>query len=193
MKLRESGMPEEVLWETFFDIDLILDRLGIDGNVRDVVELGCGYGTFTVAVARRISGTCEAFDIEPTMVNRTQSRAAETGISNVVCRLRDVFSQGFGGGSASRDACLLFNILHCEEPVRILTEAARVVRPGGFVHVIHWRRDIDTPRGPGLDIRPDPGQIIDWALQTGQLEPAGSIVELLPWHYGIRLRRREQD
>ncbi len=29
---------------------LILDRLGIDSNLKDAVELGCGYGTFTIPV-----------------------------------------------------------------------------------------------------------------------------------------------
>ena len=51
MKLRESGMPEEVYWETLFDVGLILDRLGIDARLRNVIEMGCGYGTFTIPVA----------------------------------------------------------------------------------------------------------------------------------------------
>ena len=47
MKLRESGMPEECYWETLFNVELILNRLEINERHRDVVELGCGYGTFT--------------------------------------------------------------------------------------------------------------------------------------------------
>jgi tRNA G46 methylase TrmB len=53
MKLRESGMPEEAYWETLLDAPLILDRLGVDARLRDVVELGCGYGTFAIPVAKR--------------------------------------------------------------------------------------------------------------------------------------------
>jgi len=56
MKLRDSGMPDEAFWETLFDVDLILDRLEIDKRLGDVLEMGCGYGTFTLPVARRISG-----------------------------------------------------------------------------------------------------------------------------------------
>lgn len=37
---------------------------------------------------------------------------------------------------ARMHACC-FNILYCEEPVKLLAEAARVVRPGGAVLVIH--------------------------------------------------------
>ena len=32
-------------------------------TLNNVVELGCGYGTFTLPVARRISGVVETFDI----------------------------------------------------------------------------------------------------------------------------------
>jgi SAM-dependent methyltransferase len=128
MKVRESGMPEEAYWETLFDVPLILDRLGIDARLKNVVELGCGYGTFTVPVARRISGTVTAFDIDEAMVERTRQRAAAAGTYKVLYIVRDVFADGFGGEAGSKDACLLFNILHCEEPVRLLAEAARVVR-----------------------------------------------------------------
>jgi hypothetical protein len=57
--------------------------------------------------------------------------------------------------------------------------------------VIHWRHG-DTPRGPHLDIRPTPEQIIQWANAAG-LEPASSIFDLPPWHYGIRLRGKDRQ
>jgi SAM-dependent methyltransferase len=192
MKLRESGMPEEAYWETLLDVELVLDRLGVDQTLRNVVELGCGYGTFTLPVARRISGVLETVDIEPAMVERTRRRARAAGLHNVVCQVRDVMTEGFGGVPESRDACLLFNILHCEDPVGLLALAARGVRRGGGVLVIHWRYDPATPRGPSLDIRPRPQQILDWAGQTSLLTAAGAIVDLPPWHYGLRLRRTEE-
>jgi len=180
-------MPEEAYWETLFGVPLILDRLGIDARLRDVVEFGCGYGTFTIPVAKRISGTVTTFDIDEAMVERTRQRAAGAGAYNVVYVVRDVFADGFGGEAGGKDACLLFNILHCEEPVRLLAEAARVVRPGGAVLVIHWRYDPATPRGPNLEIRAKPEQIVGWAKETGLLEAEVAAIELPPWHYGLRL------
>ncbi len=112
------------------------------------------------------------------------------GAYNLVYVVRDVFTDGFGGEAGSKDACLLFNILHCEEPVKLLAEAARVVRPGGVVLVIHWRVDPGTPRGPSMEIRPRPEQIAGWARETGMLEVEGPVVDLPPWHYGFRLSRR---
>ncbi len=189
MKVRESGMPEEAYWETLFDVPLILDRLRVDAGLRDVVEFGCGYGTFTIPLAKRISGVVTTFDIDEAMVERTRQRAAAAGAYNVVYVVGDVFADGFGGGAGSKDACLLFNILHCAEPVRLLAEAARVVRPGGAVLVIHWRYDAATPRGPSMDIRPRPEQIVAWGKETGLLEVEGTVMDLPPWHYGIRFRR----
>lgn len=183
-------MPEEAYWETLFDVPLVLDRLGVDARLRDVIEFGCGYGTFTIPVAKRISGTLITFDIDEAMVERTRQRAAAAGTYNVVYVVGDVFADGFGGVDGSKDACLLFNILHCEEPVELLAEAARVVRPGGVVLVTHWRYDAATPRGPSMEIRPRPEQIIEWAAETGLLEAVGPVIDLLPWHYGLRLRRR---
>lgn len=188
MRLRESGMPEESYWEALLDVPLILDRLGIDASVGDVVELGCGYGTFTIPVAGRITGVIDTFDIDAAMIERTRQRAQQAGLSNIRCHLRDISADGFAVPAGSCDACLLFNILHGEDPVRLLTEAARVSRPAGFVHVIHWRYDPQTPRGPGMDIRPRPEQIPAWAEATGRLSPHGGLIDLPPWHYGWRLR-----
>ncbi len=189
MKLRESGMPEEEYWESLFDVELILDRLGIDATIHDVVELGCGYGTFTLPVARRIRGVIETYDIEPAMVERTIQRAREAGLDNVRAEVRDVLTEGFGGPPQTKDACLLFNILHGEEPERLLAHAARVVHPGGRVLVIHWRYDPATPRGPSLDIRPRPEQISDWAASTKMLQFVDPVLDLPPWHYGLRFLR----
>ncbi|MDX9972350.1 MAG: class I SAM-dependent methyltransferase [FCB group bacterium] len=190
MKLRESGMPEEAYWEILFDVDLILSRLQIDGMIGNVVELGCGYGTFSVPVAQRISGLLRTYDIEPEMVARTRQRANDAKVENIRCVERDVFKDGFDDPSESQDACLLFNILHCEEPLRLLREAARVVRHGGHVLVIHWRHDPATPRGPDLQIRPKPETIIDWARKTGlSVEIEDKFIDLPPWHYGLRLQR----
>lgn len=191
MKLRESGMPEEAYWETLLDVELILARLGVDATLENVVELGCGYGTFTLPVAQRISGVIETFDIEPAMVERTQQRAEAAGLRNVRSHLRDVMKDGFGCAPESQDACLLFNILHCEEPVRLLTHAARTVRRGGRVLVIHWRFDPATPRGPAMDIRPRPEQIVGWASETGLLKQKNENINLPPWHYGLQFQRKQ--
>lgn len=185
MKLRDSGMPDEAYWETLFDVPLVLAQLGIDGSLGDVAELGCGYGTFSIPMARVIRGTLYTFDVDPVMVARTRERAAESPRGKLVCELRDVMRDGFG--VTEMDAALVFNLLHCDEPVALLQRAAEAVRSGGLVLAIHWRY-AETPRGPSLEIRPRPEQLVEWAEQTGRLARDGELIDLPPWHYGWRFR-----
>lgn len=66
-KGRDSGMPALEQWESYFDIVAILESLGCRDLSGDAVEFGCGYGTFTIPLARRIQGTVFALDIDPLM------------------------------------------------------------------------------------------------------------------------------
>lgn len=191
MKYRDSGIPEREFWESLLDVPLILDRFPFGPEMHQVAELGCGYGTFTVPLAARTGGIVHAFDIEPAMVEATRARAEAAGLTGVRVALRDVAAQGFGLPAASCDACLLFNILHGETPTVMLREAARILRPGGVVAVIHWRSDVPTPRGPALTIRPRAEQITAWAAEAGQLAPDGPAFPLPPWHFGITLLRTD--
>lgn len=63
MKVRESGMPAEELWQTFFDPSAILLSLGLDRMASGVAEFGCGYGTFTLPAARIASGPVYALEL----------------------------------------------------------------------------------------------------------------------------------
>ncbi len=177
VKIRDSGMPEEAYWESLFDVPLILQKFDI-GRYHDVAELGCGYGTFSIPVAKAIRGTLYTFDVDRAMIHRTLERGKGLPI---VSQVRDVMQQGFG---VAANAVLLFNILHCEQPTTLLRYAADT---GGEVLVIHWRHDIVTPRGPNADIRPRPDQIASWGLEAGLT--AGDVMDLPPWHYGMTLKR----
>lgn len=188
MKTRESGMPEEVMWREYFDAEAILGSLKLTASCRDVVEFGCGYGTFTIPAARVVRGTVHALDIEPEMVAATQSKAEAEGLQNVQVCLRDFVCDGTGLPVSSVDYAMLFNILHAEWPERLLRESHRVLAPGGLLGIIHWNHDPTTPRGPPMEIRPHPEQCRDWATKEGfrLLDPG--LIELPPHHYGMVLR-----
>ncbi len=175
-------MPPSDYWETLFDVDLILSRMSVSGSL-DLAEIGCGYGTFTIPAARKISGRLHAFDIDDSMVERTRTRAAAQGITNVILERRDTLADGTGLPAASVDYVMLFNILHHERPLEFLTEAARILKPGGAAGCIHWNYDSATPRGPELSVRPRPEQIRDWLAESG-LPVEGGKIDLPPWHYG---------
>ncbi len=186
MKIEDSGMPEESYWNSLFNIEGIIDWLNI-AECSKVVEIGSGYGTFTLPIAklsRDISVT--AFDIEPEMVAISKRNLTDSGLFNVECILRDVLYEGTGLESESVDVVLLFNILHFNERRVFLQEASRVLKKGGIAAIIHWRKDIDTPRGPANELRPDMGQILK-ASEGLALHFRGNSKNLEPYHWGIQL------
>lgn len=189
-KVRESGMPPAKMWESFFDPTGILDAFGCRALRGDAVEFGCGYGTFTVELAARISGTVFALDMDPTMVAATAARAQQAHAGNVVAEQRDFISVGSGRQAGSVACVLLFNILHMEDPVALLREAHRIAHEGGIILIIHWRSDIDTPRGPPMDIRPTPEQCRVWAEQAGLRFRGMPELPKPHWHWGLILERR---
>jgi SAM-dependent methyltransferase len=193
MKVRDSGMPDEEMWDSFFSPEKTLSLLGLDADTREVAEFGCGYGTFTLASARLIEGTVHAFDIEPEMIERVREKCRREEVANVRLELRDFVADGTGLEDGSMDMALLFNILHHEEPVALLDEAFRILRPGGIAAVIHWNYDPSTPRGPAMEIRPRPEQCIAWAEQAGFTFQPSDRIDLKPYHYGLRFRKSAGD
>lgn len=191
MKARESGMPDEDYWASFFDPACAMDRLwGPEGGQGDVVEFGCGYGTFTLAAAQRTPGIVTALDIEAALVEQVQAKAALADLANVRAEVRDFVADGTGLDEVSQAEALVFNLLHLEAPVALLGEARRVLRPGGGVAVIHWRSDTPTPRGPSLAIRPTPEQCEAWLAEAGFTAIRTiDLSDSCPYHFGLVARR----
>ncbi len=184
MKTRESGMPDESMWSGFFSPAETLAKLGLTGSCGDVVDFGCGYGTFTIPAARIVRGTVHALDIEADMVEATRRKAAAAGLPNVCAERRDFVAVGTGLPDASVDHVMLFNILHCDQPEVLLREVWRNLSPGGRLGIMHWNYDPNTPRGPSMDIRPKPEQCRDWAMAVGFALAVPDKVDLPPYHYG---------
>ncbi|MFY7891258.1 MAG: class I SAM-dependent methyltransferase [Pirellula sp.] len=187
MKTRESGMPPEEMWQSFFDPNGVLTKLGLDSNCRDVLEFGCGYGTFTIPAAQRIRGTVYAIDIEPEMLANTGAKSKAFGAANIELLQRDFVVDGSGLADRTVDYVMLFNILHAQERMALLREARRVLRPHGKLAIIHWNFDASTPRGPSMSIRPKPGQCRAWAEEVGFAAISPAEIDLPPYHYGLVL------
>jgi ubiquinone/menaquinone biosynthesis C-methylase UbiE len=181
-------MPAESLWASFFNVDLILSGLQINSDVNDLVEVGCGYGTFTIPAAKRIKGKLYAFDIENEMLDIINHKLKNKPAGNLILEQRDVLIQTTGIDDNSIDYIMLFNILHHESPNDLFNEAFRILKPSGKVGILHWRSDIETPRGPHVTIRPKPGQILNWIdNQKFSVIKAPFIIE--PFHFGLILSK----
>lgn len=187
MKGRDSSMPPKEMWEGFFDPAQILAVMGLGEDAGDIVEFGCGYGTFTIPAAKMIRGIVHAIDIDAEMAAQTKEAAAKSGVKNIHVILRDFLAKGTGLKDESVDYVMLFNILHVEAPEVLLRESWRVLKPAGKLGMIHWNYDAATPRGPAMEIRPKPEQCVAWASAVGFGAPQRH--DLKPYHYGIVMRK----
>ena len=154
--------PQKICGHPFFNIELILSELQINSDINDLVEIGCGYGTFTIPSAKGIKGKLYGFDIEEGILDIVNQKIKKESIVNVILEQRDVLIQTTGLADNSIDYVMLFNILHHESPTDFMNEAFRILKPNGKVGIIHWRSDVETPRGPHLTIRPKPEQVLEW-------------------------------
>ncbi|HWR43964.1 class I SAM-dependent methyltransferase [Sporomusa sp.] len=186
MKVRDSGMPDQVYWESLLSVDLILDKLEVTEQIDFLVEFGSGYGTFTIPSIERIRGNVLAFDIDGQMIEIATTRAVAHK-SKVNFVKRDFIADGTGLGDNSVDYVMLFNILHHINPLEILHEAYRILKTGGKAGLIHWNYDPTTPRGPSLDIRPKPEEMRKWAKNAGFRLATDNPIDLPPYHYGFLL------
>lgn len=191
MKIRESGMPEESYWESLFDPVGFLETLGFSSGLESVADFGSGYGTFTLPLARYVRGSVYALDLELEMIEVLRDRAAQAGIANIIPLQRDLFLEGSGLAERSVDGVLIANLLHgeLEENLRLLQEAHRVLRSGGRVAIIHWRRDLPTPRGPTLAFRPGSEQCSDWCIRIGFKKGSQEKHLLGLHHWGLVMRK----
>lgn len=180
-------MPAEEMWSEFFDARSILNQMQLTPELESIVDLGSGYGTFSIPAAQIVSGTVHAFDIEPEMIDLVRVKSQQLKLENIEFHLCDFIANGSGLANESVDYVMLFNILHHSHPTQILAETYRILKPGAKAGIIHWRSDIATPRGPQLDIRPKPKDCKSWADESG----FKTIKELLlePYHFGLIIQK----
>ncbi len=186
MKYRESGMPSEDLWNTFFTPTEVLKKLGIDNQIETLIDVGCGYGTFLIPATTLIRGKVVGIDIDKEMINICKDKINANNVSCVDLIHGDILTEDtmklLRDYKDKIDYITLFNILHGEEPLTLLKTAYDALNDNGKIGVIHWKNE-ETPRGPSMEIRPKPEMIIDWAEKTGFV--LENQVDLLPYHFGL--------
>jgi SAM-dependent methyltransferase len=103
----------------------------------DVADLGCGEGYLTIEMAR-FARRVIAVDRSRAVLARAQDLARRRRLKNIQWKRGDI--ENLPLRDASVDLALLSQALHhADDPPRALSEAVRIVRPGGRVLVLDLR------------------------------------------------------
>jgi ubiquinone/menaquinone biosynthesis C-methylase UbiE len=130
----------------------LLDGLNLQGT-EQALDLGCGRGPVLLALARRLSrGRAVGVDLwrsrdqTGNAEDVTRANAAAEGVGPLVeLRTADMTSLPFDDGSFDvvASALAIHNIPTAQGRAAAVTEALRVLRPGGQMILVHFRHAAD--------------------------------------------------
>ena len=186
-------MPDRDWWERLWpDPGQTLATLSV-GPGMDVVDLCCGDGLFTAALARTARRVA-AIDIDPRMLDLARAKVAATGAGNCTFIEGDAYEVSTQLPWPA-DLVLIANTFHgVPDKARLATAVTAILKPGGRFVVVNWHRRpreetavLGEPRGPRTEMRMTPDDV------AAAVEPAGlrlaRVVELPPYHYGAMFEK----
>ncbi|QPF72794.1 methyltransferase domain-containing protein [Roseateles sp. DAIF2] len=115
------------------------------GPAGRVLDIGCGTGATTLAIARRqdARGGCTGLDISAPMIARARERVAQEGsAARFVC----ADAQDFAFEPASVDMIVSrLGLMFFGDPVTAFANLRRAARPGAALRFIAWRGAAENP------------------------------------------------
>jgi len=145
--------------------DALFDRIGIptDGRCLDV---GCGGGDVTVALAARASqGSVLGTDLDDTQLDLARSEAHAAGLANVEYRVADVMTPPTADDLGTYDVVYIrFVLTHLPDPAVAVANATARLAPGGVLIVedIDFRGHFCDPDVPSF------WRMVDWYTRAVQ-------------------------
>jgi len=122
---------------------IVIDRLDLRGN-EQVLDIGCGTGTLTHDIASALSNKsascCTGLDAAEKMIAVAKRKAAK--IPNI--HFDAAIAEQLPYPDATFDSAVstfFFHHIHFELKKKVLTETARVLKPGGKFIIV----DVDVP------------------------------------------------
>lgn len=155
-----------------------------------VADFGCGSGYFSFEFAKAVGpdGKVYALDILPQALEAVGSHAKLMGIHNIVTKRANLEREGGSSlGLASVDWAIMKDMLFQNEHKHIIiTEMARVLKPGGHALVMEWNPKASA-LGPEKKLRIDPEELKTLLLASGlsveKSFPAGG------YHYAFLMKK----
>ncbi|MCA1772301.1 MAG: methyltransferase domain-containing protein [Halomonas sp.] len=132
-----SAMPDRDWWHTLWpDPDRVVRALRIEQGMT-VVDLGCGDGYFTAAIARQVGGgRVIGLDLDPVMLEQAQGVCEE--MSNCSWLLGDAMTLS-RLLAAPADYVLIANTFHgVPDKTSLAREIAAALKPQGRFAIVNW-------------------------------------------------------
>jgi len=128
-------MPE------FINPSNVLDQLPLK-SAMIAADFGCGSGGWTIPLAKRlIHGKVFAVDLKEEALSALRSKAKLEGVFNIKEVLGDLELGVTDLRNEAFDLVLITDLLfQIEQREDVFKEAARVLKPGGMLLVIGWRK-----------------------------------------------------
>ncbi len=135
----------------YLNPDLIWETLR-PGDPRVLVDIGAGTGFFAVLFAKKMTGgKVYACDISDVMISWMKENLPPELGERVSPVKMEESSVPLPEGIA--DVVYMINLHHeLEEPEKVISEARRLLKNGGKLMIIDWKKE-ETPEGPPLSIR----------------------------------------
>jgi ubiquinone/menaquinone biosynthesis C-methylase UbiE len=147
-KLHKLNDPKRL---EYLNPGLIWETLGLSGP-HVLVDIGAGTGLFAALFAKKMAGgRVYACDISDVMIAwMKENLLPGTGDAVIPVKMEES-SVPLPEGIA--DLVYMINLHHeLEEPEKVMSEAHRVLKKGGILAIIDWKKE-ETPEGPPLSIR----------------------------------------
>jgi len=128
----------------------IVDRLELS-STDHVLEIGCGPGFFSAAIAKTLSGGhLTLFDAQEPMLDLASARMKRHNVANFTCVSGDASGLPFRDNAF--DVVLMVTVLgEVSDRVAAIAEAARVLRPNGRLSITEAAGDPDRVKRAELD------------------------------------------
>jgi SAM-dependent methyltransferase len=158
----EANQAQAELWngragQSWVELNAMLDRLlapfeqplldaARQEGARNVLDVGCGAGATTFAVARSLAreGRCTGIDLSAPLIELARRRAADLGAPNTDFVVADAQRHDFQ--PATFDMVISrFGVMFFDDPVAAFANLRRAARPDAGLACIAWRGTEENP------------------------------------------------
>jgi ubiquinone/menaquinone biosynthesis C-methylase UbiE len=137
---RYSFSGEDALRRRWHNPERLLRRIGL-GPGMVFIDIGCGYGFFTIPAAKIVDrrGKAYAVDVDSLAVEKLKLKASEKGLENIITAVGEAEKTVFCEMCA--DIVFFSIVLHdFENPPKVLQNAKRMIKPNGMLVNLDWKK-----------------------------------------------------